>query len=374
MEIHLNSLAVGMDDDSVTVKGPGRGARRSAAAPGSGRPGVAASPLATMLAEQSGAETDRAGPHPGQPRLHRCPGHPEVFAIGDMVSLNKLPGRGAARAAGGQVRRQGDQGPARRASRRRRRSSTSTRARWRPSATGRPSPTRSASRSPASWPTSCGRSSTSPTSSAGATGSARSTPGRGRWCSPRTAATASSPSSRRTRRPRHHPQPPADTPVIEQATPPADRHDRPGQLPPGDRAARAGARAAGRRDRLTPWSRSSSAWCRRGRALARRRPGAGDRMAAFGWLLVVVGLVVPGGQPLPARRGFGMPRRRRLTAVCDPVVSITDECPLAILPIGPLSVGAVQWKASEPLLTRAAGGRCTCPQRRADVGPAVGRG
>ena len=90
VEIHLNSLAVGMDDDSVTVKGPDgvetiRCRTRIWAA------GVAASPLAKMLAEQAGAETDRAGRVPVNPDC-TLPGHPEVFAIGDMVSLNKLPG------------------------------------------------------------------------------------------------------------------------------------------------------------------------------------------------------------------------------------------------------------------------------------------
>ena len=53
--------------------------------------GVQASPLATMLAEKAGVETDRAGRIPVNPDC-TLPGHPEVFAIGDMVSLNKLPG------------------------------------------------------------------------------------------------------------------------------------------------------------------------------------------------------------------------------------------------------------------------------------------
>jgi NADH:quinone reductase (non-electrogenic) len=90
VEIHLNSLAVGMDDDSVTVKGPDgvetiRCRTRIWAA------GVAASPLAKMLAEQAGVETDRAGRIPVNPDC-TVAGHPEVFAIGDMVLLNKLPG------------------------------------------------------------------------------------------------------------------------------------------------------------------------------------------------------------------------------------------------------------------------------------------
>ena len=50
-----------------------------------------ASPLAGMLARAAGVETDRAGRVPVEPDC-TLPGHPEVFAIGDMVSLNKLPG------------------------------------------------------------------------------------------------------------------------------------------------------------------------------------------------------------------------------------------------------------------------------------------
>jgi NADH dehydrogenase len=90
VEVSLNSLAVAMDDESVTVKGPDgletiRCRTRIWAA------GVQASPLAKMLAEQAGVETDRAGRLPVNPDC-TVPRHPEVFAIGDMVSLNKLPG------------------------------------------------------------------------------------------------------------------------------------------------------------------------------------------------------------------------------------------------------------------------------------------
>jgi NADH dehydrogenase len=53
--------------------------------------GVTASPLAARLAEASGAVTDRAGRIEVLPDCS-LPGHPEVFAIGDMMALNKLPG------------------------------------------------------------------------------------------------------------------------------------------------------------------------------------------------------------------------------------------------------------------------------------------
>ena len=73
--------------------------------------GVQASPLARCSPSRRASETDRAGRIPVNPDC-TLPGHPEVFAIGDMVSLNKLPGRRPAGDAGGQVRRQGDQGAA----------------------------------------------------------------------------------------------------------------------------------------------------------------------------------------------------------------------------------------------------------------------
>ncbi len=53
--------------------------------------GVQASPLAGMLAEATGAETDRAGRIAVLPDLS-LPGHPEVFAVGDMAAINNLPG------------------------------------------------------------------------------------------------------------------------------------------------------------------------------------------------------------------------------------------------------------------------------------------
>ena len=53
--------------------------------------GVQASPLAALLAEASGATCDRAG---RIAVLDDCtlPDHPEVFAIGDMMALDDLPG------------------------------------------------------------------------------------------------------------------------------------------------------------------------------------------------------------------------------------------------------------------------------------------
>ncbi len=90
VEVRLGTLAVDMDNRSVTVQGPNgletiRTRTRIWAA------GVQASPLARILAEQTGVETDRAGRIPVEPDC-TLPRHAEVFAIGDMVSLSGLPG------------------------------------------------------------------------------------------------------------------------------------------------------------------------------------------------------------------------------------------------------------------------------------------
>jgi NADH dehydrogenase len=53
--------------------------------------GVSASPLAGKLAEQTGAEVDRAGRVKSLDDL-TLPGHPEIHVVGDMVSLKDYPG------------------------------------------------------------------------------------------------------------------------------------------------------------------------------------------------------------------------------------------------------------------------------------------
>ncbi|USQ77147.1 NAD(P)/FAD-dependent oxidoreductase [Ornithinimicrobium cryptoxanthini] len=53
--------------------------------------GVAASPLASQLADQVGLEVDRSGRIPVRPDL-TLPGHPDVYVIGDMMTLDGLPG------------------------------------------------------------------------------------------------------------------------------------------------------------------------------------------------------------------------------------------------------------------------------------------
>ena len=90
VEVRLNAMAVGMDHTSITVR-TGESLETIRARTRIWAAGVAASPLARQLAERTGAATDRAGRVEVNPDC-TLPGHPEIFAIGDMVSLNKLPG------------------------------------------------------------------------------------------------------------------------------------------------------------------------------------------------------------------------------------------------------------------------------------------
>ena len=91
VEIHVESIVTHVDAEGVEVKGPDGEIHRYAARTKIWAAGVSASPLAAMLASASGAETDRAGRIAVLPDCS-LPGHPEVFAVGDMMALNGLPG------------------------------------------------------------------------------------------------------------------------------------------------------------------------------------------------------------------------------------------------------------------------------------------
>ena len=90
VEVRLNTTAVAMDHDSITVQHPG-GEERIPARTKIWAAGVRASPLAGLLAAATGAETDRGGRIMVRPDCS-LPGHPEIFAVGDMISLDELPG------------------------------------------------------------------------------------------------------------------------------------------------------------------------------------------------------------------------------------------------------------------------------------------
>ncbi|HEY6653288.1 MAG TPA: NAD(P)/FAD-dependent oxidoreductase [Solirubrobacterales bacterium] len=90
IELHMSSIVTDVDRDGVVVKS-GDEERRIATRTKVWAAGVEASPLARMLGEATGAEVDRAGRVSVLPDC-TLPGHPEVFAIGDMMSLDELPG------------------------------------------------------------------------------------------------------------------------------------------------------------------------------------------------------------------------------------------------------------------------------------------
>ena len=91
VELQLGVKVVDMDAGSVEVEDTGGGRRRIPTWCKVWAAGIAASPLGGQLAEQAGAETDRTGRVKVNPDL-TLPGHPEVFLVGDLITLDGLPG------------------------------------------------------------------------------------------------------------------------------------------------------------------------------------------------------------------------------------------------------------------------------------------
>ncbi|HEX8104426.1 MAG TPA: NAD(P)/FAD-dependent oxidoreductase, partial [Solirubrobacteraceae bacterium] len=80
------SMVTEVDADGVAIERGGGGRERVSSRVVVWAAGVMASGLAAQLAELTGAELDRAGRVTVEPDL-TLPGHPEVFAIGDMVRV-----------------------------------------------------------------------------------------------------------------------------------------------------------------------------------------------------------------------------------------------------------------------------------------------
>jgi NADH:ubiquinone reductase (H+-translocating) len=90
VQLRMRSRVTDVKPDAIVVQGPD-GEERVACHTKVWSAGVQASPLGAMLAESSGAETDRAGHVKVLPDC-TLPGHPEVFVVGDLMALNRLPG------------------------------------------------------------------------------------------------------------------------------------------------------------------------------------------------------------------------------------------------------------------------------------------
>lgn len=91
VERHLGVTVTGVDAAGIDTNASDPRVRRIAAATKIWAAGVEGSPLGRMVARASGADVDAAGRVQVRPDC-TLPGHPEVFVIGDLMSLAHLPG------------------------------------------------------------------------------------------------------------------------------------------------------------------------------------------------------------------------------------------------------------------------------------------
>ena len=91
VEVLLGQMVTNVDATGIEMKTKEGAVTRIASQTKVWAAGVAASPLGKILGEQTGAEVDRAGRISVQPDL-TLPNHPEIYVVGDMMSLDKLPG------------------------------------------------------------------------------------------------------------------------------------------------------------------------------------------------------------------------------------------------------------------------------------------
>jgi NADH dehydrogenase len=90
VQLRMHSRVTDVKPDAIVVQGPA-GEERIICHTKIWAAGVQASPLGAMLAEATGADTDRAGHVEVLPDC-TLPDHPEVFVVGDLMALNGLPG------------------------------------------------------------------------------------------------------------------------------------------------------------------------------------------------------------------------------------------------------------------------------------------
>ena len=91
VELHMSSRVTLVDEDGLVVRGASGDETRYEVGTVLWTAGVEAPPLAAAVAAATGARQDRAG------RLEvtgsmTLPGHPEIYVVGDLMSLGKLPG------------------------------------------------------------------------------------------------------------------------------------------------------------------------------------------------------------------------------------------------------------------------------------------
>jgi NADH dehydrogenase len=91
VEQHMHSIVTQVDATGLDVRNADGETDRYDAGTVLWTAGVAAPPVTTAVAEATGAEQDRAGRIVVGKDLS-IPGHPEIMVIGDVMSLDKLPG------------------------------------------------------------------------------------------------------------------------------------------------------------------------------------------------------------------------------------------------------------------------------------------
>jgi NADH dehydrogenase len=91
VEVHIGTMVTGVDERGVETNSASSRLRRIEASTKIWAAGVEASPLGRLLARAAGADVDRAGRLKVEPDC-TLPAHPEVFVIGDLMSLDQLPG------------------------------------------------------------------------------------------------------------------------------------------------------------------------------------------------------------------------------------------------------------------------------------------
>lgn len=91
VEVKLGALVTNVDANGLDMKYKDGTTERIEAGCKVWAAGVQASPLGKRIADQTEANADRAGRLEVNPDCS-VPGHPELFVVGDMMSLNKLPG------------------------------------------------------------------------------------------------------------------------------------------------------------------------------------------------------------------------------------------------------------------------------------------
>ena len=91
VEVRLGARVTGVDVEGLDIETSDGTRGRIEAFAKVWAAGVQASPLGAMLAEQANVAVDRAGRVPVLPDC-TLPEHPEVFVVGDLMSLDHLPG------------------------------------------------------------------------------------------------------------------------------------------------------------------------------------------------------------------------------------------------------------------------------------------